>query len=164
VRVETPLGAVVVANHFPDAAVDREDERERQALLVHHRVTARCAPDVPVILGGDLDAEPDAASVRFLAGVQSLQGESASYRRAWDAVHPGERCVTIDPEHNPLTTGMRRWPYRQIDHLFVRTGPDGLTSLEILDCARVHDGPVDGVWASDHYGLRLDLGPASPPD
>jgi endonuclease/exonuclease/phosphatase family metal-dependent hydrolase len=157
VSVATSLGPVVIVNHFPDAAVDRESERERQALAVHRRVTALCDPGIPVILGGDLDAEPHAASLRFLTGLQALEAESASYQRAWDAVHPFEPCVTLDPVRNPLTAGMRNWPYRQIDHLLVRSGPDGLAALQIDACSLVHDQPVDGVWASDHYGLTMDV-------
>lgn len=157
VRVTSPLGDLVVVNHFPDAAVDRESERERQAVVVARRVTATCDPDIPVVLGGDLDAEPHAGSLRFLTGLQSLAGESTSYQRAWDVVRPFEPCVTIDPVRNPLTAGMRNWPYRQIDHLLVRSGPDGLAALQIEICSLVHDEPVDGVWASDHFGLFLDV-------
>jgi endonuclease/exonuclease/phosphatase family metal-dependent hydrolase len=157
VQVTTPLGPVVVVNHFPDAAVDRESERERQALVIHRRVTELCDPEVPVILGGDLDAEPHASSLRFLTGLQSLDGESTAYQRTWDAVHPFEPCVTLDPIRNPLTAGMRNWPYRQIDHLLVRCGPDGLAALRIDACSLVHDEPADGVWASDHYGLIADV-------
>jgi endonuclease/exonuclease/phosphatase family metal-dependent hydrolase len=157
VRVTTPSGPVVVVNHFPDAAVDREDERERQALLVARRVAAVCDPDVPVVLGGDLDAEPEAGSMRFLTGLQTIDGHSVSYQRAWDATHRFDRCVTIDPERNPLASGMRGWPYRQIDHLLVRSGRDGLAGLRIESCSRVHDEPIGGVWASDHFGLVAEL-------
>ena len=44
------------------------------------------------MLAGDFNAGPDAASIRFLTGRQSLRGESVAYVRAWDAVHPGGRC------------------------------------------------------------------------
>jgi hypothetical protein len=29
--------------------------------------------------------------------------------------------------------------------------------LEITACERIFDQPVDGVWASDHYGVYADL-------
>jgi endonuclease/exonuclease/phosphatase family metal-dependent hydrolase len=48
------------------------------------------------------------------------------------------------------------WPFRRIDHIFVRCGPAGPT-LAITDCARVFDQPVAGLWASDHFGLLADL-------
>jgi endonuclease/exonuclease/phosphatase family metal-dependent hydrolase len=157
VNMTTPFGPVVVVNHFPEAAVDRESERERQALMITRRVAATCGPDIPVVLGGDLDAEPHASSLRFLTGLQSLEGESVSYLRTWDAVHPFEPCVTLDPIRNPLTASMRNWPYRQIDHVLVRTGSDGLAALQVETCVLVHDDPTDGIWASDHFGLVVDL-------
>jgi hypothetical protein len=52
------------------------------------------------ILAGDLDAVPDAASIRFLRGLQSLGGLSVWYRDAWGAAPirtipaTPSRCVT----------------------------------------------------------------------
>ncbi|MFC4628297.1 hypothetical protein ACFO6V_08625 [Promicromonospora alba] len=45
---------------------------------------------------------------------------------------------------------------RKIDHVLVRSGLRGPT-LGVADCRRVLDRPVDGVWASDHYGVVVDL-------
>jgi hypothetical protein len=44
---------------------------------------------------------------------------------------------------------------RRIDHVFVRCTHHGPT----LDCERIFDEPVDGVWGSDHFGVVVDLGP-----
>lgn len=55
----------------------------------------------------------------------------------------------------------RDWPFRCIDYIFVRFGPHGGKALEILKCERVFERPIDGVWASDHFGLVADL--TSPP-
>ena len=107
VTIASPFGALRVVNHFPDAAAEREAERERQAVLVEGRLRALAAEaEVPTVLGGDLDAEPDAASLRFLLGRQSLRGESAAYVRAWDAVHPGEPCWTLDPANGLVAATM----------------------------------------------------------
>lgn len=164
VTVEAPIGALRVVNHFPDAAADREAERERQAVLVERRLRELAAEaDIPTVLAGDLDAEPDAASVRFLLGRQSLEGESAAFVRAWDMAHPGEPCWTLDPGNGLVATTMPGWPYREIDHILVRCGRDGLASLLVEACERVHDSPRDGVWASDHYGLVADLVLPPPP-
>ncbi|WP_203137167.1 endonuclease/exonuclease/phosphatase family protein [Microbacterium sp. JZ31] len=158
VTLDSPFGPVRVVNHFPDAAADREAERERQAVIVERRLRQlEAEAEMPTVLGGDLDAEPDAASLRFLLGRQSLQGESAAYLRAWDAVHPGEPCWTLDPANGLVAATMPGWPYRQLDHLLVRCRRDGLASLLVASCERVHVRPRDGVWASDHYGLVADL-------
>jgi hypothetical protein len=45
----------------------------------------------------------------------------------------------------------------------IRSSAYGPT-LAVADCQRVLDGAVDGVWASDHFGVMADLEmPAHPP-
>jgi endonuclease/exonuclease/phosphatase family metal-dependent hydrolase len=52
---------------------------------------------------------------------------------------------------------------RRIDYVLVRGGIHG-PSLRVADCRRVFDQPVDGVWASDHFGVVADLeAPDHPP-
>jgi endonuclease/exonuclease/phosphatase family metal-dependent hydrolase len=52
---------------------------------------------------------------------------------------------------------------RKIDHILVRSILHGST-LRVAHCQRVLVRPVDGVWASDHYGVLADLVlPANPP-
>jgi endonuclease/exonuclease/phosphatase family metal-dependent hydrolase len=50
------------------------------------------------------------------------------------------------------------WPKlgRRIDYVFVRCGDRGPT-LDVSACERIFDDPVDGVWASDHFGVVADL-------
>jgi endonuclease/exonuclease/phosphatase family metal-dependent hydrolase len=157
VTIDAPSGPIRVVNHFPDASADREIERERQAVLVERRLAELAASDdIPTVVAGDLDAEPDAASLRFLLGKQSLSGISTAFVRAWDVVHPGEPCWTFDPANDLFAATMPGWPYREIDHILVRCRRDGLASFLVEACERV-DRPYDGVWPSDHHGLVADL-------
>jgi endonuclease/exonuclease/phosphatase family metal-dependent hydrolase len=112
--------------------------------------------EVPVILAGDLDADPSAASIRFLTGRQSLHGLSVCYRDAWDSAHPDDAGHTYTPV-NPLM--VEDWPFRRIDYILVRCAEHGGPMLAVTDCRRLFDRPVDGVWASDHFGLVADLVP-----
>ena len=41
--------------------------------------------------------------------------------------------------------------------MFVRCGLHGGPTLEITSCERIFAEPVDGVWASDHFGVVADL-------
>jgi hypothetical protein len=45
-----------------------------------------------------------------------------------------------------------------MDYLLVRC-EDSLYSptLEVRSCELAFDGPVDGVWGSDHFGVVADL-------
>jgi endonuclease/exonuclease/phosphatase family metal-dependent hydrolase len=52
---------------------------------------------------------------------------------------------------------------RRIDYVMIRSSAYGPT-LAGADCRRVLDEAVDGVWASDHFGVMADLEmPALPP-
>jgi endonuclease/exonuclease/phosphatase family metal-dependent hydrolase len=117
-----------------------------------------------VVLVGDLDADPDSASIRFWPGRQSLDSFGVCYRDAWESLHPGDPGHTFPPL-NPLVRdwvvkGMRPfrdWPFRRIDYVFVRFGAHGGLALDVLACERIFEEPIDGVWASDHFGLVADL-------
>jgi len=158
-----PFGRTVVVNHFPEAAADREVDRERQAVTVARAVEELVGDDDPlVVLGGDLDADPEAASLQFLTGRQSLDGWSVCYRDAWQVTHPGEHGWTLDPANGIVRATMPGRPYRRIDHLLVRCGSTGMPPVDIVSCERAGVEPVDGVWASDHAGLVTDLAPYLP--
>jgi endonuclease/exonuclease/phosphatase family metal-dependent hydrolase len=114
------------------------------------------------VLGGDLDATPDAASIRFLRGRQSLEGTSVHYIDAWAHAHPDDRGLTFTPR-NPLVmqeSSVTIEEPRRIDYIFIRGGESG-PALRVDACERIFDEPVDGVWASDHFGLVADLEPFS---
>jgi endonuclease/exonuclease/phosphatase family metal-dependent hydrolase len=62
--------------------------------------------------------------------------------------------VTAENEDWALELG------RRIDYVMVRCREYGPT-LDVRACERIFDEPVDGVWASDHFGVVADL--AVPP-
>lgn len=154
-----PVGPLLLVNHFPDYQVDHERERELQTVVVARVIEERLARrPMHVLLSGDLDAEPDAASLRFLAGKQSLEGMSVCYRNAWDAAHRGELGGTFVAA-NPLAPD--DWPFDRIDHIFIRCGEHGGPTLRIEGCELAFAKPVGEVWASDHFGLVADFAPMS---
>ena len=153
-----PVGPLLLVNHFPNWQLDFEYERELQAVL-----TARVIEEYVsksgrhVILGGDLDADPDAASIRFWCGRQSLGGMSVCYRDAWEILHALEAGQTFTPENPLVALANWDWPFRRIDYLFVRCGAHSGPSLKIVSCQRIFDKPLNGIWASDHFGLLAAL-------
>ena len=151
-----PVGPLLFVNHFPNWQLNFEYERELQAVvaarIVEERVRLR---DQHVVLAGDLDADPNAASIRFWSGRQSLGEMSVCYRDAWESMHPGDPGHTFTPS-NPLMADWD-WPFRRIDYIFVRCGEHGGPTLKIVSCKRIFDEPINGVWASDHFGLLVDL-------
>ena len=150
-----PLGRIWLANHLPSWEPDFEHERCLQA-VVAARELDRLADERPghVVVAGDLDAEPDAASIRFWTGRQPLDGWSVCYRDAWESAGPGEPSDTFSPA-NPYGADWD-WPFRRIDYVLVRCSRHGGPTLTVNDCRRVFDGVDDVV--SDHYGVLADLG------
>jgi endonuclease/exonuclease/phosphatase family metal-dependent hydrolase len=150
-----PVGPLLFVNHLPSYQLGFEYERELQAVAAARFVEELVAErSMHVVLAGDFDADPAAASVRFWCGRQSLSGMSVCYRDAWESTHPGDPGHTFTPR-NPLVVNPD-WPFRRIDYIFVRCAGHGPT-LEVSSCARIFDRPIDGVWASDHFGLVADL-------
>jgi endonuclease/exonuclease/phosphatase family metal-dependent hydrolase len=157
-------GTTVFVHHKPDWVVGHARERELAAAA-----TARFVEDLVgdradhVVVLGDFDDTPDSASLRFWTGRQSLDGVSVAYRDAWEAVHPDAPGHTFTPD-NPLVTAgeMSLELGRRIDYVLLRCGVHGPT-LSVVNCFRAFDRPIDGVWASDHFGVVADLAlPAHP--
>jgi endonuclease/exonuclease/phosphatase family metal-dependent hydrolase len=151
-----PFGPLLFANHVPNWQLDFEREREAQALVAARFIEGLVGErELHVVFTGDFTADPDAASVRFLSGRQSLESVSVCYRDAWESAHPGEPGHTFTPR-NPLMADWD-WPFRRLDYIFVRCGEHGGPTLAIADCWLIFDEPKDGVWASDHFGVVADL-------
>jgi endonuclease/exonuclease/phosphatase family metal-dependent hydrolase len=156
-----PLGRTLLfAHHNASWQLGFEHERELQAVaasrLVEDLLSEREVSHV--VLAGDFNAAPDSASVRFWRGLQSLGDTSVCYRDSWESAHPGEPGHTFTPR-NPLVVGGDNWPLelgRRIDYVMVRCGDHGPT-LDVSSCERIFDEPVEGVWASDHFGVVADL-------
>jgi endonuclease/exonuclease/phosphatase family metal-dependent hydrolase len=158
VEVDGPEPLLVV-NHFPPWAPEHEAEREVHTVAAARLVEA-IAGERHVILAGDLDATPDASSIRFLRGRQALDGFSVHYWDAWEAARPGEPGHTFTPR-NPLVmqeTDVTREEPRRIDYVMLRAGARGPT-LDVKDCRLIFDEPVGAAWASDHFGVMADLEP-----
>lgn len=163
-----PVGPLLFVNHKPSGRLDFEHERELQAVGAAQFVEELAARrGAHVVLAGDFDATPDAASVRFWIGRQALHGHSVCYRDAWESTHPTEPGDTFSPRNPLVISGDPKassapqpgWPQelgRRIDYILVRCGDHGPT-LEISTCRLAFDEPVDGVWASDHFGVVADL-------
>ena len=153
-----PVGPLLFVHHKPSWQWGYEVERELQAVAAARFVEELVDRRSPhVVLAGDFDAVPDAASIRFWSGRQALNGSSVCYRDAWESTHPGEPGHTFTPR-NPLVAGgeMPLELGRRIDYVFVRCGDYGPT-LDVSSCEHIFDEPVDGVWVSDHFGVVADL-------
>ena len=141
--------------------LDAEAARVRQAVEVTD-LDVRHRGALPTIIAGDLNACPEAASVRYLCGLQPLAGRSAYYHDAWAVAGEGPgHTWSVD---NPVAaTEIDRVVgqsnhRRRMDYVFVGSAhAHPKARAKIVAAQLVGDRPVDGVWLSDHSGVLVDL-------
>ena len=141
--------------------LDAEAARERQVVTIAD-LDARHRRELPTIIAGDFNATPDAASIRFLTGRQSLGGRSVHYHDAWEIAGEGPGYSWIADNPNAATDIARivKQPShrRRIDYVFVGGWDAHPRAHAYVRAARLaFDKPVDGVWPSDHFGVVVDL-------
>ena len=163
VQAPPPIGPLLFVNHKPNFELALEHERGLQALATaSHLERLAAGRDVHVVVAGDFDATPDAASTRFWRGRQSLGHISVCYRDAWEHTHPDDPGHTFTPANPMVADGT--WPLergRRIVDILVRCAAHG-PRLEHPPCARIFDQASEGVWGSDHFGVVADLAVAPP--
>jgi endonuclease/exonuclease/phosphatase family metal-dependent hydrolase len=140
----------------------REIEREAEAVALDDGLASLAEGDpYPPILAGDFDATPDAASIRFLTGLQSLHGRSTFWTDAWAVAgdgSPGYTWTSSNPYVAPFSTAMFGQPehHRRIDYVFVGSPARWSSRVLVRDCRVVLTG-TGSVAPSDHYGVMADL-------
>jgi endonuclease/exonuclease/phosphatase family metal-dependent hydrolase len=170
---DVPWCTVAVTVAVPDAGellfigttaawrLDAEAVREQQAVaLTDLDARHRCA--LPTVIAGDFNAAPDAASIRYLRGLQSLGGRSVHYHDAWEiaGVGPGYTWTVDNPNTRDVVDAVVRQTqhHRRIDYVFIGSWHQHRSaSCEVRSAAVAFDQPIDGVWASDHYGVVVDV-------
>jgi endonuclease/exonuclease/phosphatase family metal-dependent hydrolase len=109
----------------------------------------------PAVLVGDLNAEPEADEIRYLRGLTSLDGERRVYfQDAFGLAGDGSPGFTF-ARKNPFAAPLRE-PDRRIDYILVR-GRHERFAGEPIDARVCFDEPVDGTYASDHFGVVATL-------
>jgi endonuclease/exonuclease/phosphatase family metal-dependent hydrolase len=142
--------------------------RRRQVLAIDSIVRAARAgrdapprhgakrPEMPAIVCGDFNAEPDSDEIRFLCSLTALDGRTTFFQDAWRMAGDGPGW-TQDWRTNRIAAemGVNR---KRIDYVFVgdpfqREGGAG----RILSADLAFHEPITGVQASDHTGLVVDV-------
>jgi endonuclease/exonuclease/phosphatase family metal-dependent hydrolase len=163
-RIATPWGDLPFHTTHLSWKFHEGYAREAQVLAVAAHVEAtRRAGALPDVVVGDFNAQPDAAEIRFMTGLQTLARPGTAPRStyfadafAWaaDETAKGDGA-TFDRTRNPYAAYARE-PPRRIDYVFVR-GPDDHGRGEPLAARVVCTEVVDGVAPSDHYGVLAEI-------
>lgn len=146
-----PVIATHLAYRFDESAVRQQQVRAVLALAAGLRSDP--ALDLPVLLCGDLNAVPDSDELRLLTGRSEAPVAGLVFNDCWPQVRPDAGHTWV--RRNPYLRDSV-WPERRIDYVLVswpRPAPVGNPVQAVL----IGDGPVEGVWPSDHLGVAVDL-------
>jgi endonuclease/exonuclease/phosphatase family metal-dependent hydrolase len=157
-EVRSPWGPVRFFVTHLNWKFDEGHVREAQVREVVARVEAvmqgASTAEMPAILVGDFNAEPDADEIRYLRGLASLGGSRRVYfRDAFAGAGDGSPGHTFS-RRNPFAEPLRE-PDRRIDYILVHGHEAGRG--EPLDARVCFDAPVDGIFPSDHFGVVATL-------
>ncbi len=155
VTVETPHGLLGVTCTHLNWKLHHGYVREKQVVeLAAFARARRPGLELPPVIAGDLNAEPDSAEIRFLTGLQSLGGRSALFYDAWRVAGDGGPGFTWS-NRNPYAR-LAIEPERRIDYVLVGyPQPSGIGKVEA--CRVVCDDEEDGVWPTDHFGVYAEI-------
>jgi endonuclease/exonuclease/phosphatase family metal-dependent hydrolase len=154
VRVDGPRGPLQVFGAALGWKLSHSRQRQDQVRELGAFVRKAADVNAPVVVGGDFNADPDSDEIRMLTGRAAVAAPGLVFYDAWETAGdgtPGHTWARTNPWARPVL-----WPDRRIDYIFSawpRTGGAG----HPVRCELLGTEPVDGVLASDHYGLVADL-------
>jgi len=161
--VESPAGRIPLATTQLTSAPWDSAARCEQARALVGFLGERGREDYPVVLLGDMNAEPDSDEIRLLCGHKTAPGrpgfvllDAWRYAPKWANPWTWERA-------NPHVLATME-PSSRIDYILV--GPPYPDQRgHVRSVRRIGTAPVRGVWPSDHAGVlaELDSGPAAGP-
>ncbi|MGY1602401.1 endonuclease/exonuclease/phosphatase family protein [Geodermatophilus sp. SYSU D00815] len=139
----------------------QEALREDVAVALDAGLAELAAGDeYPPVIGGDFDATPEHASIRFLTGKQSLQGRSTSWADAFAVAGEGppHTWSTDNPYVAPFAAAVFAEPehHRRIDYVLVGSPFTWRPRVAIRSARVVLRGDAHAA-PSDHWGVLADL-------
>ncbi|HEY1639704.1 MAG TPA: endonuclease/exonuclease/phosphatase family protein [Streptosporangiaceae bacterium] len=114
-----------------------------------------CGAGFPAVVTGDFNAWPDSDEVRQFGGYKTAPAVPGQvFLDAWEYADPAQPAATWDAANPYVAAGFE--PSVRVDYIHLgMPGPAGPGSVSSV--RRAGDGPVDGVWPSDHAAVLADL-------
>lgn len=154
---EESLGTLtVVSTHF-EHRFDRSATRVAQAIQLATEVAARRGKpdkDFPVIVGADFNGLPDSDEIRILTGLTAPAMPGLVFTDSWTVAGDGTPGYTWCRSNPHLADAT--WPNRRLDYLMV-SWPRPAGKGVPLTTSLLGTAPIDGIVASDHYGVLTEL-------
>lgn len=168
-RVITPAGweLRVCSTHLRWGGRN-EHQRVEQVVRIDADLCARGGVD-GTVLAGDMNAVPEAASMRYLRGVEPIGGACAQWTDAWLVAGQGDGYTSSPKNRWAVETGRMRGflrpemlPERRIDYIYIEGYAHGRIFAP-LECRVVNSAESHRLEPSDHWAVVADLyDPARP--
>ncbi|MFE7271197.1 endonuclease/exonuclease/phosphatase family protein [Streptomyces sp. NPDC057623] len=162
-RLATPAYDIpFVTTHLTSAPQGSAVRCRQVTALAEFVARNRGGTPFPTVVTGDFNAGPDSDEIRLFGGHRTAPVVPRQvFFDTWQHAEADAPCVTWDRSNPYVPAGPE--PGVRIDYIHV--GPPGTGGLgQVRGVRRAGDGPVDGVWPSDHAAVVADLGdgPAQP--
>jgi endonuclease/exonuclease/phosphatase family metal-dependent hydrolase len=156
-RVDTPHGLLpVFVTHLSHEAHLGHVRCQQVRALADHVAALAPIDELPPVIAGDLNADPDSDEMRFLRGLTPLGGTSVYFADCWLLTAGLEGGPGYTYDRRNVYALRSREPSRRIDYILVR-GPDRYDRGEPIAARVALDQPVDGVWPSDHFAVVAEI-------
>ncbi|WP_243741479.1 endonuclease/exonuclease/phosphatase family protein [Actinomycetospora succinea] len=161
VVADTPAGSLrLVTTHLTPALTDSARRVAQVRALARHVVDAE-PTDLPPVVTGDFNAEPDSDEMRLLEGHLTAPAEPGLLLAdAWRWATPPARDDGATWRSDNPYVAARGDPPSRVDRVLLGLGrgrvPVGVESVGLLG-TRGRPGPDGEVWPSDHAGVVVDL-------
>ena len=152
--LETPLGHLPFFTTHLNWELDDGESREAQVRAITALVpelSKGC--DLPAVLTGDFNADPDSDEMRYLRGLTGVLGPRVYYADAWIYGGDGSFGATYS-KTNPFGEVFRE-PERRIDYIYVREPAQ--SRGEPIETRVCMTEPIRGMHPTDHYGLAAAI-------
>jgi endonuclease/exonuclease/phosphatase family metal-dependent hydrolase len=154
--VDTPNGAIAFVTTQLTSTVGNSAVRCEQVRALARFVVDGAPASASLVLTGDLNAEPDSDEVRLLGGHKTAPAAPGLVLLdAWRYADSDARQWTWD-RRNPAVRATGE-PSARIDYVFLGYRASTEPTLRIRAARLAGDGPVNGVWPSDHAAVIVDL-------
>ncbi len=171
--IEAPWGPTpVMTTHLVWQRLRSQSRQEQVRRLVGFLEDTALA-EVPPILAGDFNADPDADEIRMITGRSASAAPKMVFQDAWEQAGDGSRGDTWTPEskHFPATRKQNivamPWLRRRLDYIFVglpEGRPNPTTPIFVERAWLEGKGDTEAEEGSDHYAVVADLAPHLIPD
>ena len=153
-EIDGPRGKIPVFSTHLNWMQHHSHVRQKQVADLTQFFATMPKQRFPPILCGDFNADPHSDEIRMLTGQTTCPVENLVFQDAWAFCHPHEKGFTWDNRNPYVAVDFE--PDRRLDYI-LPGWPRGRGAGHVVECRIVGDGPVEGIWPSDHYALVAEL-------